>query len=249
MPSEFKYRSILYKDYFNNQSGRTFQLDIKRKMEEEEHLLSKEIIPLLPQDKYVSILDIGCGFGSLIYTLKKNGYTNIKGIDLSEGQVKVAHELGLHEVEKQDINSFLSLNKNNFDVIIGLDIIEHFSKDELVSVLLLIKESLKPRGITIFRTPNADAPFASMYGSGDFTHENILNNSSAHQLFMSLGFIQIKVADSHLETSGVIKEVIRKISWFILKLSIRIIIFSTARSYKNITLTPNLLIKAERSTD
>lgn len=93
MPQEFKYRELLYNDYFNSQSGRTFQLNIEKKLQTESRILTKEILPLLPKDKNINILDMGCGFGSLIYTLKQNGYKNLKGIDLSEGQVKVAHEI------------------------------------------------------------------------------------------------------------------------------------------------------------
>ena len=113
MSNEFKYRELLYNDYFNSQSGRTFHLDIEKKLSTDSNILSREILPLIPSDKNSALLDMGCGFGSLIYTLKKKGYTNLKGIDLSEGQVKVAHELGLTEIELQDLLPYLKNNKLN----------------------------------------------------------------------------------------------------------------------------------------
>ena len=73
MPSEFKYRQQFYQDYFNSQSGRTFSLDLEAKIKSEEYLLAKEILPLMPKNHDAAILDIGCGFGSLIYMLKQNG--------------------------------------------------------------------------------------------------------------------------------------------------------------------------------
>lgn len=246
MSQEYKYREIFYKDYFNSQSGRTFYLDIETKMKTEEYSLKKEILPLLPQNKNCAILDIGCGFGSLIYMLKKNGYTNLKGIDLSAGQVKVAHEIGLNEVELQDLLPYLKNNPEKFDVITGLDIIEHFSKDELVEVLSSVKSALKPGGIAIFRTPNLDAPFATLYSNGDFTHENYLNFSSANQVLLTMGFTEIKVMNSLMESKGFIKELVRKISWSIIKFFIKLVIFSTARTYRAMVFSPNLLISAKK---
>ena len=72
MPPEFKYRQQFYQDYFNSQSGRTFSLNMEAKIKSEEYLLAKEILPLMPNNLDAAILDIGCGFGSLIYMLKKN---------------------------------------------------------------------------------------------------------------------------------------------------------------------------------
>ncbi len=246
MSQGYNYRKVFYKDYFNSQSGRVFHLNLKKKMEREENLLSKEILPLLPADKSLSVLDIGCGFGSFIYTLKKHGYTLVKGIDLSEGQVRIAHEMGLAEVEQQDLIPYLTSHKNTFDIITGLDIIEHFSKDELVEVLSLVKESLKPGGTALFRTPNMDAPFATLFAHGDFTHENYLNCSSANQVMMNIGFVNIVVRSSHLETEGPAKELIRKIVWGIVSACIKLIVFASARSTKDMILTPNLLIRAEK---
>ncbi len=243
----YNYRKTLYTDYYQNQSGRRFQLEIEEKMKRDEYHLSKEILPLIPKSKDIAILDIGCGFGSLIRMFKNKGYTKLKGIDLSESQVKVAHANGLNqEIEVADIHQFLSDKTGQFDVITGIDIIEHFSKDELVELLNIIKKSLKPGGIAIFRTPNNDAPFASVYANGDFTHENYMNASSATQLSLSLGFINVEVHASHLEVEGLLKEIIRKITWSILSLGIKLILFATARSTKNVLQTPNMIIKVQR---
>lgn len=247
MSQGYKYRDLLYNDYFNSQSGRTFHLNIDKKLISEGLVLSKEILPLLPKDKDAYILDMGCGFGSLIYTLKKNGYNNLKGIDLSEGQVKVAHELGLKEVELQNLIPYLKENENKFDVITGIDIIEHFSKDELVEVLLCVKNSLKSNGIAIFRTPNMDAPFATLFSNGDFTHENYLNYSSANQLMLSMGFKDIEVSNSVMETQGFLKELFRKFTWFFMKIFIKLLIFSTARTTRAMVYSPNLIIKVKKS--
>lgn len=247
MSQEFKYRELLYNDYFNSQSGRTFQLNIEKKLITEGHILSNEILPLLPSDRNSAVLDMGCGFGSLIHVLKKNGYLNLKGIDLSAGQVKVAHEIGLTEVELQDLLPYLKNHTASFDIITGIDIIEHFSKDELVEVLTCVKNALKPNGIAIFRTPNLDAPFATLFSNGDFTHENYLNYSSANQLMLALGFQNISVHNSFMETQGYLKELFRKITWVIMKSFIKLLIFSTARTTRAMVYSPNLIIKVTKA--
>ena len=166
---------------------------------------------------------------------------------MSESQVKVAHANGLNqEIEVADIHQFLSDKTGQFDVITGIDIIEHFSKDELVELLNIIKKSLKPGGNAIFRTHKNYAHFASVYANGDFTHENYMNASSATQLSLSLGFINVEVHASHLEVEGLSKEIIRKITWSILSLGIKLILFATARSTKNVLQTPNMIIKVQR---
>ncbi len=246
MPQEFKYRQQFYQDYFNSQSGRTFSLNIEAKIKSEEYLLAKEILPLMPKNHDAAILDIGCGFGSLIYMLKQNGYRNLKGIDLSEGQVKVAKEIGLSEVELQDLLPYLKSNTNQFDAISGIDIIEHFSKDELMEVLKAVFHALKPNGIAIFRTPNLDAPFATLFANGDFTHENYLNYSSANQVLLTAGFKEIQVKDSLMLSNNFIKEIFRKITWLIVKSCIKLVVFATARSTRAMVFSPNLLIKAKK---
>jgi 2-polyprenyl-3-methyl-5-hydroxy-6-metoxy-1,4-benzoquinol methylase len=227
----YNYRKVLYQDYYQNQSGRHFQLQIEDKMNRDEQMFLAEILPLIPANKQLNILDIGCGFGSLIKLLKKLGYTNLKGIDLSESQVKIAHQFGM---EKE------------VEVSTGIDIIEHFSKDELIDLLTIIKKSLKPGGIAIFRTPNNDAPFATVYANGDFTHENFLNCSSVTQLSLSMGFTNVEVKNSHLQVEGFLKELIRKICWAFISATIKLVLFSSARSTKNVLLSPNMIIKVQR---
>lgn len=241
----YNYRSVLYKDYYQNQSGRAFQLQIEEKMKNDAKLFRNEILPLIPNNKSIKILDIGCGFGSLIKLLKDQGYTNLKGIDLSESQVKIAKEFGLVEVEVQEIKSYLNNSESTYDVITGIDIIEHFSKDELIELLSLIKKSLKPNGIAIFRTPNNDAPYATVFSRGDFTHENYLNASSATQLMLSMGFTEIKVNASHMEVDGFLKEVLRKILWTCFLLKAKLVLFATARATKDVLFSPNMIIKVK----
>lgn len=240
-----KYRETLYANYHSTQSGRAALTDAKSLFEREKWRFEKEIIPLIRLPKTARILDIGCGSGSFLQALSDNGYTHITGIDLSEEQVRLAHELGVNSVQQGDLVAFLESAENKFDLISGLDIIEHFTKDELVGILKLIKNHLKPNGIALFRTPNLDAPLATVYANGDFTHENYMNASSAQQLMMSCGFSNVRVFESNMQIPNGLKEVFRKLIFAGLKLRFNLTLFATGRSTQNVLISPNMVIIAK----
>ena len=239
------YRKVFYEQYFESQAGRNF--DVETKYQHEFRQFEREILPFFPNNKNAHILDIGCGIGSLLAALKTHGFTNLKGIDISTQQVAIAHQLGIEEVEKADLVQYLQTHEGAFDVISGMDIIEHFSKDELVEVLLLVRKSLKDHGLIIFRTPNADALFSSLYIAGDFTHENQLNSYSARQVLINCGFDEINVQQSHRDTRHFLKNIAMDLVWLAAVFYSKLVIFASGRSSKNIVFTPNLLIKAQKS--
>ena len=170
-------------------------------------------------------------------------------MDLSEEQVNMAHEFGVSEVVLGDAMQFFRSSEEQFDVITGMDIIEHFTKDELVELLQLIQSKLNPGGMAIFRTPNMDAPVASAFALGDFTHENYLNASSAEQVMLSCGFHSVNVLPSTMRVQGVLKEIVRRIAYDWLELFWKLQLFATARSTRKVLFTPNLIIVGQNNTN
>ncbi len=240
-----KYRETLYANYHTTQSGRAALTDAKSLFEREKWRFEKEILPLIKLPKSARVLDIGCGSGSFLKALAEKGYTDITGIDLSEEQVKLAHQLGVSQVQQGDLIDFLNAADHKFDLISGMDIIEHFTKNELVDLLQLIQKYLNPGGIAIFRTPNLDAPMATVYANGDFTHENYMNASSAQQVLMACGFQQVQVFESNMQIPNALKEIIRKVIFFILKFRFKLNLFATGRSTQNVLISPNMVIIAK----
>ena len=240
------FRETLYEKYFETQSGRRLSSSLKQRLLEGHAQLKKEILPLLPKEKTPQVLDIGCGFGEFLLFLKSQGYSNIQGIDISPDQIAQAKELGLENVRVADVFDFLASHKNQFDVITGIDIIEHFDKNELLRLLKLVKEALKPGGTSVFRTPNMDAPFTSTFAFGDYTHQSFLNYSSAQQIFTAAGFEAVEVLPSFIQVRPALKEFIRKIFWGLLTMESRLILFASGKSAKGVYFTPNLLIKVRR---
>lgn len=240
-----KYRETLYRNYHTNQSGRASLTDAKSLFLREKNRFAKEILPIIkgfPKD--IQIVDMGCGSGSLVSLLNENSFVDVTGVDLSNEQVDLAKQLGVPNVIQADIVDWLNQQKSKMDLVLGMDIIEHFTKDELVNLLLEIKKHLKPKGKVIFRTPNLDAPLATVFANGDFTHENYMNLSSAEQLMLSVGFKDVKIHPSNMDVNGLVKNMIRKCFWTLLKFKLKLTLFATGRSTRGLIFSPNLIIEA-----
>lgn len=243
-----EYRKVLYVNYHTTQSGRASLTSAEALFLREKRQFESEILPLLQSvSKSARIFDMGCGSGSFLKGLKEAGYTNVIGMDLSEEQVTMAHNFGVSEVVLGDAMQFFRSSEEQFDIITGMDIIEHFTKDELVELLQLIQSKLEKGGMAIFRTPNMDAPIATAFALGDFTHENYLNASSAEQVMLSCGFVYVNVKPSFMRVNGFLKDGLRGIFYRILSLRLKLQLFATARSTQKVLFTPNLLIVGVKS--
>ena len=238
-----KYRDAIYNNYFTNQVNKQAR-EYESMLAEQASHNGAELLHLLPTDHSAKTVDLGCGFGTFVKPAMDAGYTNVSGYDISEEQVKVANELGMANVHRSSIEDFFAKNEKA-DIIVGLDIIEHFTKDELIEFLLNVKKCLKPGGKAIFRTPNMDAPQTSVYAYGDISHEVFLNKSSALQVTSAVGFGNVEVFGGLVRNTNPLKEIIRKIGWWKYKTFRKIILFSTARTWHNVVFEPNLLIVAQ----
>jgi len=102
------------------------------------------------------LLDVGCGGGILSEAMAKEG-AHVTAIDQGEKVIKIAQ---LHNLEsKLDINykqlnieDFCIKNKNKFDVITCLEMLEHVP--DPASIVRACKSLLKPNGRIFFSTIN-----------------------------------------------------------------------------------------------
>lgn len=86
-----------------------------------------------PTSKTAAILDLGCGHGTLVHFAQQAGYSNMQGIDVSEQQVELARKLGIANIQQGDLMETLkAIPPASLDAVVAFDVIEHFSKDELI---------------------------------------------------------------------------------------------------------------------
>ena len=116
----------------------------------------KKYLEYLGKDKEAKILDLGSGVtSSFLRLLKKEGYKNILGFDLTKSASREAKKHGLKvllgDLEKDDLEKLFKGEK--FDYVVLGETIEHlfYPKEALEK----IKKILKPRGKLIISTPNA----------------------------------------------------------------------------------------------
>ncbi len=55
----------------------------------------------------------------------------------------------------------------SLDVVIAFDVIEHFTKTEMISLVDEVHRVLKPSGRWVIHMPNAESPFGSRILFGD----------------------------------------------------------------------------------
>lgn len=78
----------------------------------------KEVLKVITKNKEIQILELGCGSGYFLHTLKKRGYSDLYGVDLGDEQIKVAENLGVKEfIVQDDIFHFPRETNKNYDLI------------------------------------------------------------------------------------------------------------------------------------
>lgn len=197
-------------------------------------------------DKSASILDLGCGNGTLLLYLMSKGYQECFGVDFSEEQVALAHQRGLTKVVRGDLLTFLENHKRPLDCIIALDVFEHFKRDEVLSIVDLCFQRLNPGGRLIIHSPNAASPFFGCIRYGDLTHELAFTKRSIMQLFRAGGFGRIEVYPEGPRVHG-LKSAIRCLLWFFISKVMALCLLAETGSADEI-LTQNLLAVAFRDS-
>jgi SAM-dependent methyltransferase len=146
----------------------------------------RELHPRNEKEK-ISILDIGCGPGLMLYTLKNNGYTLCQGLEPSPDCVAIAQkEYGL-TVTQGTVSTFTITEK--FDCIILSGVFEHIQ--DLNGVINGITRLLKDESVLIIIVP--DAEFFSLEPKApldefSIEHINFFTNNSLVNLLNNYHF-------------------------------------------------------------
>lgn len=98
--------------------------------------------------KTPKILDIGCATGEITFYLKNTDYT---GVDIDKGNIEQMKKKGLKIIEADLSRNALKV-KNQFDIILMLDILEHLVNPG--AVIYNAKALCKKNGYLLISLPN-----------------------------------------------------------------------------------------------
>jgi 2-polyprenyl-3-methyl-5-hydroxy-6-metoxy-1,4-benzoquinol methylase len=234
------YRDKFYSKYVSTQTsqlyGEVSLNDIKKQFIVWQNYFGR----FLPKDKNIKILDFGCGNGGFVYWLQQVGYQNAEGIDISKEQVKLAEKLGIKNIYcAKDINA-----TDKYNVLFMKDVLEHFTKDEILVLLEKVYKALKINGLLIIQAPNAENFLSGRLRYGDFTHEISFTSESMSQVLLVSGFKNIGIYGTQPVIHG-IKSLTRFILWKIIELSLRMYLLIETGSGKGI-FTQNIIVVANK---
>jgi 2-polyprenyl-3-methyl-5-hydroxy-6-metoxy-1,4-benzoquinol methylase len=200
----------------------------------------------LPNRKDISIADLACGHGSLLYSLKRLGFHNIQGVDISQEQIDIAHKGGVPEAKCQDINVFLEENKDHrFDAVFLMDILEHLTNQEILDLLDKVNNSLKDNGIVVIHVPNGAGIFGMTIRYGDFTHFNAFTPKSIQQVLRACRFQQVDCFEDKPIVHGV-KSLVRFVLWQVLTLPFHLLL-TAETGVMNHIFSQNMLVISRKT--
>lgn len=234
----------VYENYCSTQAlaSKSIQKELASQRRQFRHFF----YPLLPKNRDARIVDLGCGYGALVKVLEEWEYTKVSGVDISEDQIRTAHDvLGLTSVEKGDALELLEQNDEMYDVIFAIDLIEHLPLTPQIDLLNAVRSRLSPEGILILQVPNGLCPLSPNF-HGDITHKRAYSPQSISQALRIAGFKCIEVKAVPPVFAGIGRSA-RALLWYSflwpLILTYCLVAFGTTHGG---IYTPNLIASAKR---
>jgi 2-polyprenyl-3-methyl-5-hydroxy-6-metoxy-1,4-benzoquinol methylase len=176
----------------------------------------------LPRSRDASVLDVACGAGRLLLFMKERGFVNVTGVDLSPEQIARARQV-IPDVVQSELLEYLAANPGRFDLIVGLDVIEHLEKPRVVAFFDAAFASLRPGGRLIVETVNGDTPMGLPILYGDFTHETCFTPQSLVSLFRLSGFDGIAIRETGPVPWGYsLKSTVRYLIWRVFRYGLQL---------------------------
>lgn len=157
---------------------------------------------LVPRDRPLAVLDVGCGTGLNARELANMGH-RVTGIDLSPVAIEKFKALGF-EGQVCDVCEGLPFGEGSFDLVYASEVIEHVSDTE--SFLAQLSRVLKPGGLLMLSTPNSafwPFRFAALFGwtVSEMQHPGHVRFFSKRSLTRAVeqaGFVDIQTSGRHM---------------------------------------------------
>lgn len=127
------------------------------------------------------ILELGFGSGKILKFFNDRG-CSVEGIEIQDNLNMLAKEKGFKcykNIEDSD---------GGYDLIVGFDVLEHMTLNQLKELFKHAANKLKPSGKMLFRFPNGDSYAGMPAQNGDYTHITSIGQSKLRQIIEQYGF-------------------------------------------------------------
>lgn len=149
--------------------------------------------PLLRNLPPGPLLDVGCGLGDFLVFCRDVMQREAKGIDLDAENVEFCRAAGL-EADQADVRDFLR-RPGQYSAVVLNDVIEHFSKPDILDLLSSIRLRLLSGGRLLLKTPNMSNPLTAARSLFmDVTHQTGFTEESLRQALEMTGYGEIILA-------------------------------------------------------
>ena len=148
------------------------------------NVVSTYIDPLdLPKD--AKILDLGCGPGYFLDEMKNRNYTNVTGVTLSPGDIKICEDKG-HVISKYDL-PFLPQKDGYYDESVDFIFLRHALEHSPYPIFSLMEYNriLKQGACIYIEVP---APDCDRMHEHNLNHYSILGQTQLVALLQRTGF-------------------------------------------------------------
>lgn len=145
----------------------------------------KTYIDPLNIPKNAKILDLGCGPGYFLDEMKQRGYTDLTGVTLSPGDIKICEDKG-HTIKKYDL-SFLPQSEGYTDESVDFIFLRHALEHSPYPIFSLMEYNrvLKQHGKIYIEVPAPDCERAHEW---NLNHYSILGHNQLAALLVRSGF-------------------------------------------------------------
>ena len=185
----------------------------------EQFVLPNYLVNILT-DKDAKILDFGCGFGQMMFALKRSGIENIEGADINEIALNYLKKMGMVTHDLLRAANFYDERAGQFDFII-MNVWEHIPKNEVISLISKLRGLLNNNGGLIVMVPNAQSNTGCYWAYEDYTHHQLFTTGSLAYVLKAAGFTSVEFIDPDCTAGSMLfKKVIRKFLLFIYRKNI-----------------------------
>jgi len=151
--------------------------------------------PHLPERRDAALFDLGCGMGFTLLAYQGMGYRDCTGIDISREQIQAARSQGLRVEQADDSAAWLEARPATYDFISAFDVLEHIPRGELLRLVRAVHAALKPGGVFLCVTPNANCAVAMRWRYNDWTHHTSFTEHSLDFVLRNGGFGTARIGE------------------------------------------------------